>query len=89
MPNTIETIKCSDCHKKLLNYVKYADSNRINMIKAICPFCNSKSFTISVQGMIQLGPIGKNESNYPTIIDNIETNVSNNTYSSTIFLKRG
>lgn len=84
--HSIETISCKSCNKKLLHYVvidKDVDTNHTLVVK--CPFCESQSFQTKIKGKIHIGPIGKDESNYSTVVSNIES-----TPDVTIFhLKKG
>lgn len=73
-----KSIKCSDCGKKLINYWGYAkDGKTINYFNPIpCPFCGGSSFGFEVEGAFRLGPIGKDESLFPTVYTNANINAN-------------
>ncbi len=64
---------CADCNKPLLNYKVIAPEAPIkHKFRADCPFCNGSSFTKEINGMIVHGPIGSDQSNSPTVIDDVD-----------------
>lgn len=69
-----QTIKCADCNKPLMHYkVTIPNAPIAHKIKATCPFCKSASFYHEIKGDMVVGPIGKDESSTPTVINDIET----------------
>lgn len=67
-----QTINCAFCQKKLLNIIVRDD--KIEKVKVLvsCPFCNGHSKMMEFIGRVWYGPIGQDESNYPTIIKRID-----------------
>lgn len=86
----IKKLKCSDCGKALANLWKtIPKADFILKFKASCPFCGGESKEETIDGLCHYGPIGSDESNYPTLIDNIETNNSiTGTLSSYFTIKK-
>jgi coenzyme F420-reducing hydrogenase gamma subunit len=81
-----ETIKCSSCHKNLMNYKVYAPQAQIiHTIIASCPFCGDESFKKEIHGCIFTGPIGLDESRDATIIKEI---INNNDHFRFVIEKR-
>lgn len=70
----IKKVICSNCGKGLFN-VSYPESggDKINIFdRTDCPHCNSYAFEFSVNGKISCGPIGEDESSYPTTIADVK-----------------
>ena len=73
-----QTIKCAECNKALMHYkVTIPNAPLEHKLQATCPFCqNGKSFLHEVKGDIVVGPIGKDESATPTVINDIDLSES-------------
>lgn len=73
-----QTIICDNCNKKLLNYaIKAPDEPVVHSMVITCPFCNSDTDCISIHGLISWGPIGSEQSAYPTVILDADTDEQN------------
>lgn len=73
-----QTIVCNNCSKKLMNYAIVAPNEPIKHSLIIaCPFCNTETDCISIQGLISRGPIGSDQSAYPTIILDEDLGIDN------------
>lgn len=66
------TLKCRSCNKKLLNILKYKDTDLETKIKATCPFCDDESVVHTVKGAVYHGPITEEESVNQTQIYDID-----------------
>lgn len=62
-----QTICCDSCQKKLLNYAITAPHEPVqHVLIAMCPFCEGESEAKVINGLMSLGPIGKDQSVNPT-----------------------
>lgn len=72
-PDKIKTINCSDCSKSLIHYFIFQETDKINKILCMCPFCGGSSFENKIVGNIYYGPISSTENQgYSTVIQSIE-----------------
>lgn len=67
-------ISCLFCKKKLVNIIIRGGITAPDPISVVadCPFCGGQSQMVELKGKLCYGPIGKDESNYPTIIEDID-----------------
>ena len=71
----IKKLRCMDCNKPLMNiWITVPKADFVFKNKASCPFCDGESREETVNGLFHYGPIGRDESNDPTLVDNIDTN---------------
>lgn len=49
-------IKCGNCARKLVQYIKVTDNPTELRTKAYCPYCNSVSFKVVLEGEYILNP---------------------------------
>lgn len=71
----IKKVCCPGCNKGLFNvsYPENDTTGKINIFdRVLCPFCGDNSFEFSVNGKISCGPIGEDESSYPTTIADVK-----------------
>lgn len=80
-PDKIKTIRCDSCNKKLMNVIIINNCDITTVIQAKCPFCKNPSFSLkeTITGKFYYGPIGPDESAFPT---NIESTVFYDDYIS-------
>ncbi len=78
----IKKVTCPSCNKGLFNVSFNPDdtSGKTNIFsRTKCVFCHDSAFEFTVGGRISIGPISKDESNYPTVIANTRF-ISNNKF---------
>lgn len=70
-----QKIKCVGCNKSLMNIMilPNKDYDIVHNIQALCPFCGDRSEVHTIKGEMYQGPIVREQSSYPTYIEDIET----------------
>lgn len=64
-----QTICCNNCNKKIWNYAVVAPNEPVtHAFSVTCPFCNSDTDVFRIEGLMSAGPVGEDQSKYPTTI---------------------
>lgn len=92
---TIYTLTCNKTDKKLINILVKKDNDELDEpvfcnIKATSPFFpGSDSGTHKIGGLLSFGPIDQEESDSPTVIEDMDFNTIEDQEICTIYIGKG